>query len=278
MEENVFILSHWQTEQSVFKKNLEVLKDRPDKDAVHDLRVAVKKMRAIVELYVRLTEEKLLDNPLQETEQLFKVLGRQRDIEICLDCLDEINKESGQSFHECREFFHFVLKKGQHWTAVAVREFNDKEPGKIKHLLDNERDWLKGDDLVAKAIHNITHEFTLLQTLYKQPHKLRQELKKIFYWTKLLPGNLPALYFEKELHRLCDDLGNWQDRAMFINRVKHFRKDYLPSAYPEYNELKDMLLETSRKNTLLLRSSLQQTRRLCKKISLAYTEKTNYLS
>ena len=39
-----FILLYWREEIKVFNKNFKILKYGPDKNAVHDLRVAIKKI------------------------------------------------------------------------------------------------------------------------------------------------------------------------------------------------------------------------------------------
>ena len=273
MPETIFILSDWLQEQAVFKKNLLLLKDGPEKDALHDLRVAIKKMRALLELYILLSGEKLMENPLLQTEELFKTVGRQRDIEICLDCLQKYSKDTGIFLPESKEYFQTILKKGRHWTTVAVKAYNDKEPGSIKTLLSGEKELLSSEEIVSKAIDIILAEFIVSAGLFRQPHKLRQHLKKIFYWVKTLPGNLPDWLYEKELHRLCDDLGIWQDNDMFIKKMKHFRKDLLPATYIEHKEIIWMQERMISQNQRLLKSSLQRTRRLLKKIKVLSEEK-----
>ena len=273
METPAFIVTHWQDEHKVFLKNLEILKDHPDKDAVHDIRVAIKKLRAILELYIFLTAEKLWENPLNETETLFKVLGRLRDIDICLEKIKNSVTESGLTFYELSSFFESMLKKARQWTSVAVRQYDENETGRIKVMLKSEENFLTTEGTLQKAMTIITSQLLEALQLLKLPHQLRQHLKKIFYWVRMLPGKLPVAFHEKELHEITDDLGLWQDNEIFLARLSHFRKDFLPKTYDEYGQLGILALEIKSKNKLLLNKALRKTRKLLKTVALNEKEK-----
>ncbi len=273
MDYPAFIVNHWQDEQKVFRKNLEILKDHPDRNAVHDIRVAIKKLRAILELYIPLTGEKLWENPLKETETLFKVLGRQRDIDICLEILKPLVIESGFTFHELSSFFESMLKKARQWTSVAVRQQDENEIGRIKVLLKSEESSLTNEDAVRKTMTIITGQLLQSRQLLKFPHQLRQHLKKILYWVRMLPGELPVIFHEKELHEITDDLGLWQDNEIFLARSRHFRKDYLPKTYDEYGQLRILETESKNQNSLLLNKALRKTKKLLKTVALNEKEK-----
>lgn len=273
MDAPAFIVTHWQDEQKAFRKNLEILKDHPDKDAVHDIRVAIKKLRAILELYIYLAAEKLWENPLHETEILFKVLGRQRDIEICLDKLKNSVTESGCIYHELSSFFESMLKRAKQWTSVAVRQQDENEIGRIKVLLKSEESSFTNESTLQKAMTIITGQLLQSRQLLKFPHQLRQHLKKIFYWVRMLPGELPVIFYEKELHEITDDLGLWQDNEIFLPRFRHFRKNYLPKTYSEYRELSILETEIKKQNQLLLGKALRKTRKLLKTAALNEKEK-----
>jgi hypothetical protein len=87
---------------------------------------------------------------------------------------------------------------------------------------------LVNEKLIPKAINAITNQLLGSRDYLKFPHQLRQHLKKIFYWVRMLPGELPVAFHEKELHEITDDLGLWQDNEIFLARLRHLRKEYLP--------------------------------------------------
>jgi CHAD domain-containing protein len=265
--------TNWEKELEVFRKNLQLLLVKPDKEAVHDLRVAVKKMRAILEIYLLISDERFLKNPMQETEILFSVLGKQRDMEICIDILVIYKKETRLQYPLLAEFLDAILKKTYKWTEKAVKTYNIKELNSIKILFkngENKAGEAFDTDLMMEVINN---QLKKCSSFYKQPHKLRQHIKRIYYWVKILPENLWQKLHEKELHTLCDMLGEWQDLEIFGTRVRHFRKDILPDCYDESNEIKMMLAEVKEKNKNKLAAALTNCRRLIKRIRA--TEKTS---
>jgi CHAD domain-containing protein len=57
-EENP-ILIYWQSELDVFNKNLLSLREQMNEEAVHDLRVAIKKLRSCFRIYSELVKKNL---------------------------------------------------------------------------------------------------------------------------------------------------------------------------------------------------------------------------
>src|SRR5215831_3746580 len=100
-----FLVQHWKKELQTFQENLAVLLKTSNTDAIHDLRVAVKKLRSYFKFYSEVFEE---PNSLLfvETEKLFSVLGKQRNIEICLELLRHLNYlEKLPGFHRYLKIF-----------------------------------------------------------------------------------------------------------------------------------------------------------------------------
>src|SRR6186997_2454292 len=80
----IFILLHWKKQQRIFFQNLAILRKLPDDKAIHDLRVAVKKLRSYLKLLTILFKKIEEEPGFEKTGQLFKVLGKHRDIEMGL--------------------------------------------------------------------------------------------------------------------------------------------------------------------------------------------------
>jgi hypothetical protein len=86
----------------------------------------------------------------------------------------------------------------------------------------------------------------------------------------MLPeGSVSESSFEKELNKMLDDFGDWQNDEMLLAKVKHFRKDSLPSPLPEYETLKTFEKKIKEKKDKILKEVLQKTKRLPKEISAA---------
>ena len=41
----------------------------------------------------------------------------------------------------------------------------------------------------------------------------------------------------EELSDILDDLGKWQDNDVLLIRIKHFKKDFLPRYFNEYDQI-----------------------------------------
>lgn len=255
----------WKKEQDVFNKNLAVLKQQPETNAVHDIRVTIKKLRALLRLYVFLTEEQLWKYPLKETEDLFTILGKQRDIEICLELLQDLEKETSKKYPEFRRYLDAALNTAQQWTTNAVRTYKKKELSAVALMLKTESIPLTNEELKLKAIRIIALQLSGCSAYFKQPHQLRQQFKEIYYWIKMA-GEILAVRvdYEKKLHPLLDEFGEWQDMQVLETRTRHFRKDHLPRAFPEYESLKKLEAVIKEKGEALLKTTLNKTRHLIK--------------
>jgi CHAD domain len=261
-----FIFIPWKKEQKVFYKNLAVLKQHPGKKAVHDLRVAVKKLRAALELYFLISEKQPGVNLLKETEQLFSILGKQRDIEICLEIIAICEKETGKKYPALKYYFHSVLSVACTWTKKAVQQYNRKELEEIGVLLKNETQVIAQEELKQKIADIIITHLANCVNYFKKPHMLRQYLKEIYYWIKMIPESLlHKVEYEKELHDVLDDFGNWQNLTIFEIKLKHFRKDYLPKTFPEYDSTKMLEAGVKVKKEELLKVALNKTSSLLRK-------------
>ena len=116
----------WKKEQRVFYNNLAILKQYSQKEAVHDIRVSIKKLRAALELYVLLNEEPLWKYPLKKTETLFSILGKQRDIEICIEFLRAF--ESGLELKEIAEKMQISYKTADAHRANLLQALGARNP------------------------------------------------------------------------------------------------------------------------------------------------------
>jgi len=141
----------WKNEQGVLNKTLAVLKQQPETNAVHDIRVAVKKLRALLRLYVLLTEEQLWKYPLKETEDLFSILGKQRDIEICMELLQRLEKETSKKYPEFRRYLDAALNTAQQWTTNAVRAYKKRELSAVALMLKTESIPFTSEELKLKT-------------------------------------------------------------------------------------------------------------------------------
>lgn len=245
MPAGFFILLHWKRQQKVFLQNLAVLRQRHDAEAIHDLRVAVKKLRACLKLFHLLSVETGTAKSFEQTEQVFAVLGKHRDIAMGLLLLQEFEKANKITYTAFRFQLKTALQRTEIWVKDALRKYDEKEVADLTTTLQQRFKKTGVDKLPDKARTMLDREIKNLKQDAKhfsnEPHAMRKELKNIFYWISSFPKDmLMDAGRLKKLKKSLDELGDWQDLQMLYEKVRHFRKDFVPDARTEYILLKDL--------------------------------------
>ncbi len=268
MNNSNFILLYWRKEQKEFKKNFEILYKVANKNAVHDIRVAIKKLRACLKLYSLIREKENWKDHFTETKKLFSILGKERDIEICLELISGYEKESKENLSFVKSELQKQLRINQRWSQKAIKNYPKKEFVRIEYVLKKDTG-LSEKEWIEKTIDCIITHLQQIKKYYKQPHQIRKILKDIYYWLKMLPEGAvdAASSFEKEINKILDDFGNWQNDEILTRLIKHYQKDYLPEEIPEYDSFKTFEKKIDEKKEKILKVALHKTKRLRKKIS-----------
>jgi CHAD domain-containing protein len=245
-----FLMWHWKKELQVFHKNLLLLQNSSNPEAVHDLRVSTKKLRSYTKLYSALFKNNKAVIFFAETKILFSVLGRERNIEISLALFNKF-KEKG-SLPPIQKHFEFYLGETQqaskfaleHYEPVGLRSLTI-EIEKTVSTIDDESiktDLLKLMRSSASEVKRQVKDFG------KNYHLIRKKLKDIFHWNEILPDDF---YFSKEvlktLKSILADLGEAQDHEVLRTNLQYYRKTILAKGNTEYDRTRK--LEESVKNS-----------------------------
>jgi CHAD domain-containing protein len=261
------IFLHWEKTQKDFDNNLILLQQRINTEPIHDIRVAIKKFRAFLNLYIILKKEPDWEILLSKTENLFDVLGRLRDIEICLTQTTAFEKETNCKCKELKNYLQALLKTTRAWANQEIHLSRKKELAKAALLLKQDNSISDSNGFPNNIAAVIRNQLTETKKHFHKPHLVRKNLKEVYYWIALLPDeNTRSLWLDKELHNILDDLGNWQDLEILDVRIQHYRKDYLPKPFKEYQELKYFQTKIRDTKKLLLKSANSKARRWIKKV------------
>ncbi|MES1197971.1 MAG: CHAD domain-containing protein [Chitinophagaceae bacterium] len=271
MSSSNLILTHWRKELKVFNKNFEILRKGSDKEAVHDLRVAIKKLRSYLKLFVFITEKKEWKYLFPETIRLFRILGKERDIELCLELILAYKKEEARNiFRHFIKYMRRQLLYTKGWSKEAVKSYPENELTKISLIMKNDSLLVDGNQLIKKIIDVINTQLQQIKKYYKRPHKIRKLLKDVYYWIKLLPGGaISDSTIEKKLNEMLDDFGIYQDEEMLLSKTRHYRKDYIPRPITEYKAIQLFEKKISNKKEKLLKEVLSNSRKLSKEILMS---------
>src|SRR6187549_1699567 len=139
MAGNNLILTNWLLQEQNFNDNLILSRKRPTKISVHDIRVAVKKMRS----YLRLKEELIGDKwkeSFLKISALFKTFGRLRDYDMSLVLIRNLERKEYLSFIFFKEYLSVNRSLTRKWAKQDALKFNAQEP----HIFNQQFDFLTG--------------------------------------------------------------------------------------------------------------------------------------
>ncbi len=239
-----FILQRWDEQKVIFITNLDIIRRKPGKKAVHDMRVAVKKLRSFLQLTAKilaLGEKK----QFHSIKVLFQSSGRFRDVEMALYLLKRYagrDRPGLPSFQKHLRSLYSLTR-----TATQKSSMTDHEAE-----LDVLTQWMDasllslGDEQLMKYIEELSVKIleevrTLHLHFADNAHAIRKLFKLLYYWLKACPGDdHPALDKKqmKNLDKTLISLGNWQDHFVLGKKLRNFRKQYLVKNTIEFEESK----------------------------------------
>ena len=213
------IIDYFRKHRQVIEENLELSRDPLDIEAIHNLRLSIKRMRVVAMLAEILSRGKFdMKQQLKDIRKLFRRAGRLRDMQVALQLLKEYDNDGLQSVidHiEARE-----LKQRRKYEEVL----SGFDPGILDRFEEN---LIASTAGVDKKV--MTHAgFTMLSDLEfdihriyhsskeeKRLHRIRRRLKDINYLNNIFAESLPVadhlnISVEK-LRELGEVAGTWHD-------------------------------------------------------------------
>jgi len=232
------VLQYWEQQQKVFAESLALLRQKPGKIATHELRVTIKKIRSFLKLRQELTGE-IWKEEFAQTKKLYLTVGRFRDTGMGQLLLLKFQRKENilvPSFKKHMGGLYGITKR---WLKQSVIDYDGE---KIESLftgvhasfsaIPDEEMENKMNDLIKNVFKKVR---SLAKHFRKNAHTIRKLLKNVYYWLKAWN---PNPFFNasgmKKFKRALDELGFWQDRLEFENRLIHFRKEWLVKGTEEY--------------------------------------------
>src|SRR4030095_193437 len=109
------ILKNWLLQEKLFNENLILSRKRPTKISVHDLRVAVKKMRSYLRLKQQLSGEEWKQS-FSKISALFKSFGKLRDYDMSLTLIRKLERKELVSFMFFKEYLSANRSLTRKWA------------------------------------------------------------------------------------------------------------------------------------------------------------------
>jgi CHAD domain-containing protein len=209
----------------------------PDENAVHDIRVLMKKSRALLKLAAPQLDKTYLDKNMAELREVGKIMCNWRETSVQRKIIKELKKENADLFsvHSENRVLTFLLEHQK--TSNEFIEDATKTVEQIDSLLNKTGFRIRFESmnmidpkLLIKELENSYYEISDLYLVCRNNpkplklHKLRRKSKDFLYqlliFRPLNPAVIKAL--EKKLDRMTQDLGKFNDLAQLIKSSGYY--------------------------------------------------------
>jgi len=232
------VLQYWDQQQKIFSESLTLLRERPGKIATHELRVTIKKTRSFLKLRQELTGE-IWKEDFDQTKILYLTIGRFRDTGMGQLLLLKSQRNENIFIPSFKKHLGGLCGITKRWLKQSVIDYDGLKIETLFIAGHASFSAIPDEEMESKMNILIKNVFKKVRSLAKHfrknAHKIRKLLKDVYYWLKAWN---PNPFFNatgmKRFKRALDELGYWQDRLEFENRLMHFRKEWLVKGTEEY--------------------------------------------
>lgn len=243
MIEDNLILQNWRQQKKIFTDNLLISRKRPTKGSVHDLRVAVKKIRSYLRLKKEISGEdwkELFSTILV----LFKSFGRLSDFDMSITLIRQVERKEVLSFDNFRKYLNVNRALSREWVRQDAIKFEIQELDTIDQQMNLD---LTDKEICEKILHCSTVKLKKVKILskhfQKNAHKIRKQLKDVYNWIKICPKEFTENFIRiKSLDQMLKCLGSWQDNYVLRKKINQYSKDLAKDEEKEILKILDTKL------------------------------------
>ncbi|MCF8233571.1 MAG: CHAD domain-containing protein [Bacteroidales bacterium] len=254
-------------QKKIFEEHLGLVKKSDNAELIHQLRLSVKRIRALFTFLQFLTGKPSKGKKdIKALKVVYKPAGRIRDVQVHLGLLDSYEKRLQFEFTDYRSYLGMLEKQHHKDLKQSMKGFSAKPFEKLHTKTYKIIDQFSDEEIIKNAGKMLDEKFELISNLNKIPtdkeknlHEIRRILKEIRYLLNIFNGNIPESKRLKvslsRLKQIEQTLGKWHDQ---VNAML-FVKAYLNSKQIEDKAQKEkykLLLKAIRryKSSLLKRT------------------------
>ncbi len=195
---------------------------------IHQLRVDIKKIRAILGLVEYISEGSFSrERHISLFSKLFKISGRLREIHVNLSI---INEDDQSTVIVYREYLIILQLKTVQRLNTGLSSFNHDELQKLNlelyefieglndlNIADMARSYISGKIININELRKNTNDRNL--------HKIRfhsKELKEILKLINSINPDDQSKKLENDIKNFNELIGNWHDNVVLINSMEKF--------------------------------------------------------
>jgi len=246
MNESNALITHWKNATQAFQKNILAVERRVEHEAIHDARVAMKKLRSYALLYDEAAGTALYKQ-IKKFSMLYRTAGACRDTYNSLQLVKKFSKKLNCEFQLFCAYLQFTLQANLRYLRyvlkvrpVLVQEWQELENAITSSELHSAHIIKSMQGVIVGLWENIRVPKSMDDAEWL--HNLRKELKRIFYSLQAVP--MPERFSThqiKEIRELNTLFGKWQDLHQLEVRTKDFKENLLCKGTSEYAHIKQLL-------------------------------------
>lgn len=212
-------------------KELESVRKSPDADAVHDLRVALRRCRSVAAVMEEVDPDPVWPDMRKLGKKLFRQLGELRDTQVLEQWTKKLGPESDTVRERLVATFGAQEKEQQQAALKAVDKFDQKSWKKLERKLQKHSRLVTPDGLAAECLAlerlEAAKELHVRALRAEKPeawHALRIGVKRFRYAVESL---IPARYveWEDDLKKMQDLLGEVHDLDVLSGKIAEVAGD-----------------------------------------------------
>lgn len=213
-----------------FRLNLDKAMEEYDPEAIHEYRVSVKRIRAIIRALDRVYDNPLFSGKMiQPLRLMFKAGGTIRDDHVQIGLVEKIENESGNAFPLIKAFYYKRIENQRDAFFLRSIDFEYDSIISISHQIENILDPLD-DNFLETNLYNTLHES--MEKLKKKRYDLELPEKLHRFRTRFKENGYVAemIYQSKYTHKIGktaynrmknfgQELGTWHDHYQLWSKT-----------------------------------------------------------
>lgn len=261
-DNNLAIYHFLETQLQLFKGHFLITQASMDGEAIHQMRVAIKRIRTIQKLKKHINFPTIIDDEQYDSiKTIFNVSGNLRDLQIQQSLLKNYAKLLNDPFTALANYLDDQDRLLTDKLNTTIRNTNfgslpeiPEPEDSLENIKDNSDLRLESMDFLKKKTEKIFKLIYLLDKKVDFVHDLRKQIKQLFFILQFLRNhfqdNETSAFELKTIKDVGERIGDWNDRDVFDLMLKKFignqGRSFLKE-HPEYRILQYVIEDEKRK-------------------------------
>jgi CHAD domain-containing protein len=232
-QEHLSINQFLETQLALFREHFVITRQNNDEEAIHKMRLAIKRIRTIHKLKKHLHLQTILTEEFYLIlKSVFAASGKLRDIQVHQGLLAKYADKLRFSFSGLAEFLVETEKSTIDSLKQAISGVTFEQDSQLQtDNLDKEQQ-PENCNIEAEIIDYIKCKISFIEMLLfghhneENVHEIRKQVKQLYYILQFVKGycqrSCLADYDLAAIDDLGNNLGSWHDRVVLKDRILEF--------------------------------------------------------